>query len=111
VTNVLLHLPPEVIAEADLPYEGLRDTSGITLALDGINVAASVVTLATLRLNAGNLVRAIRSWRLKSPPGRRMTLTVRGDGIELRLDLPPNVSVGDLLEQLQPLLNDDTSGS
>jgi hypothetical protein len=54
--NVLLHLPPEVIAEAGLPYEGLRDPNGITLALDGINVAASVVTLATLRLN---LVRAV----------------------------------------------------
>ncbi|GAA3287974.1 hypothetical protein Dvina_15660 [Dactylosporangium vinaceum] len=105
MTNVLLHLPPEVVADAELPYEGLRDTNGITLALDGINVAASIVTLATLRLNARNLARAIRNWRLKSPPGRRMTLTVRGEGVELHLDLPPNVSVGDLLEQLQPLVN------
>jgi hypothetical protein len=111
VTNVLLHLPPEVIAEAGLPYEGLRDTNGITLALDGINVAASVVTLATLRRSARNLARAIRNWRLKSPPGQRMTLTVHGEGIELRLDLPPNVGVGDLLEQLQPLLNGGSRGS
>jgi hypothetical protein len=36
-----------------------------------------------------------------------MTLTVRGDGINLKIELPPNVSSQQLLRQLTPLLKKD----
>jgi hypothetical protein len=33
-----------------------------------------------------------------------ITLTAKGDGVDLTIDLPPNVSTQRLLEQLAPLL-------
>jgi hypothetical protein len=106
MTNVKLYLPPEILAEADVPYEGVRDLDGIVLAIDGINVAASVITLATLRFRARSLVAAIRRWRLSAGHERPITLTVKGANIDLKIDLPPNVSSGELLDQLRPLLGD-----
>jgi hypothetical protein len=49
------------------------------------------------------LAAAIRRWRHQDT--RPMTLTVRGDGINLTIELPPNVSTRQLLRQLAPLLD------
>lgn len=76
------------------------------MAIEGINFTASVVTLVTLKQYVPTLVAAIRRWRLRQDT-KPMTLTVKGDGINLIIDLPPNVSTEQLLRQLGPLLADD----
>jgi hypothetical protein len=107
-TTVRLTLPAEILREVELPYEGVRDVAGIVVAIEGINLAASVVTLVTLQRYAPRLATAIRKWRLRQP--RRTgdeptTLTVQGPGISLSIDLPPNVNTQDLLVRLAPLLD------
>ncbi|MEV6631519.1 hypothetical protein AB0M54_12290 [Actinoplanes sp. NPDC051470] len=93
-----------------LPYEGVRDAAGIVIAIEGVNVAASIVTLATLKQYAPRLASSLRQWRLRQPrraAGEPTTLTVRGPGLSLTVDLPPNVSTQQLLTQLAPLLDDE----
>lgn len=100
-------MPEEVLREVELPYEGVRDVEGVIVAIEGINVAASVVTLATLKQYAPRLAASIRQWRLRRPRragAEPIKLTVRGPGISLSIDLPPNVSTQQLLSQLGPLL-------
>jgi hypothetical protein len=94
------------VQQAELPYEGLRDLHGIVVAIEGINFTASIVTLATIKQYAPTLAAAIRRWRLLQDT-KPMTLTVKGDGIDLKIDLPPNVGTQQLLEQLAPLLEED----
>ena len=98
-------MPEEIVRDAGLPYEGLRDVSAIELAIEGINFTASVVTLATVQTYAPQLAAAIRRWRLKQDRTPRV-LTVKGDGMELTIDLPPNVSKQQILERLGPLLKE-----
>lgn len=106
MTAVTLQLPAEVVDELAMPYEGVRDLHGMTVAIEGVNLAASVVTLAALRAYARQFVEAIRRWRLRDRRAS-VTMTVRGPGIDLRIDLPRNVSSADLLDQLHVLLSDD----
>jgi hypothetical protein len=105
--TVKLLLPEEIVQDAGLPYEGLRDVSAIELAIEGINFTASVVTLVTIQKYAPQLAAAIRRWRLKQNRSPH-TLTVRGDGLNLTVDLPGNVSKQQILEQLGPLLREST---
>jgi hypothetical protein len=103
-----LSLPEEVLRETELPYDGVRDAGAIVIAIEGVNVAASIVTLATLKQYAPRLAASLRQWRLRQPrrpAGEPTTLTVRGPGIGLSIDLPPNVSTQQLLTQLAPLLD------
>jgi hypothetical protein len=104
MVSVKLQLPQEIVDDLAIPYEGIRDTQGIVLAVEGVNLVASVVTLASLQSKARELVQAIRAWRL----GQRqpVVLRVKGESIDLKIDLPQNVSTGDLLDQLIPLLGD-----
>ncbi|MGN9910162.1 hypothetical protein ACTMTJ_21670 [Phytohabitans sp. LJ34] len=95
--------------DAGIPYEGLRDVQGVVLAIEeGVNVTASIVTLVALKQYAPQLAAAIRRWRLKQAPSSR-TLTVKGDGIDLTIDLPPNISTQELLRRLAPLLDEETN--
>ena len=106
MTAVMMRVPEEIVREAGIPREGLRDTHGIIFAIEGINFTASVITLVTLRQYAPALASAIRRWRFdqeRSP----IVLTVKGDGLDLRVELPPNVSTRELLTRLAPLLEDD----
>jgi hypothetical protein len=105
--SVKLLLPEEIVRDADLPYEGLRDVPTIEVAIEGIKFSASIATLVTTRKYAPHLAAAIRRWRLRQDRAPR-TLTVTGDGISLKIDLPPNVSKQQFLEQLAPLLDGDT---
>ncbi|WP_435126523.1 hypothetical protein [Micromonospora tulbaghiae] len=106
MTTVKLLLPADVMEELDLPYEGVRDVAAITLAVDAVAVMANLATLATLQPQLGELVAAIRNWRLRDPRPSA-ALTVKGPGIDLKVDLPRNVSRAQLLAQLQPLLEDE----
>ena len=104
--TVQLNLPAEIVQETSIPYEGVRDLQGVVVAIDGINFAASLVTLAALKHYAPALAGAIRRWRLRQDT-KPMTLTVKGESIDLTIDLPPNASTQQLLEQLAPLLDDN----
>ncbi|KKK04974.1 hypothetical protein [Micromonospora sp. HK10] len=106
MNSVKLLLPAEVIEELDLPYEGVRDTGAITLAVEGVAVLANLATLATLQPQAEALVTAIRNWRLRNRE-KPAVLTVEGANISLRIELPPNVDRAALLRQLEPLLNEE----
>jgi hypothetical protein len=99
-------LPAQIVQETSIPYEGVRDLHGIVVAIEGINLTASIITLATLKQHAPALAAAIRRWRLRQDP-KPMTLTVKGDGLDITIELPPNVSTQQLLQQLAPLLDKD----
>lgn len=106
MTSVKLLLPPDVIEELDLPYEGVRDVSAITLAIEGVSLMANLATLATLQPQVSALVTALRNWRLRDPRPS-VTLTVKGPGLDLKIDLPRNVSKTQLLDQLRPLFAEE----
>ncbi|MFG1673638.1 hypothetical protein [Micromonospora sp. NPDC049282] len=106
MTGVKLLLPADILEELDLPYEGVRDVPALTVAVDAVSVVANLATLATLQPHLGALVAAIRNWRLRDPRPS-VTLTVKGPGIDLKVDLPRNVSRAQLLAQLQPLLEEE----
>lgn len=106
MTTVRLLLPADVIEELDLSYEGVRDVSAITVAVGAVSVMANLATLATLQPQLGALVTAIRNWRLRDPRPS-VTLTVKGPGIDLKVDLPRNVSKAQFLAQIQPLFGDE----
>lgn len=103
--TVQLNLPAEILQDTKIPYEGVRDLQGIVVAVEGINFTASIVTLVALKQYAPALAGAIRRWRLRQS-ARSMTLTVKGEGINLTIDLPPNVGAQQILEQLAPLLDE-----
>ncbi|MGC4746125.1 hypothetical protein ACLQ28_10740 [Micromonospora sp. DT201] len=105
MTSVKLLLPADVLDELALPYEGVRDVSSVTLAIEGIGVMANLATLATLQPQVGALVTAIRNWRLRDQRPS-VLLTVKGPGIDIKLDLPRNVSTKLLLKQLAPLFDE-----
>ncbi len=102
---VKLQLPPEVLDEVDLPYEGIRGLDAITLAIDGIAVAANLATLAAVQPQLGALVAAIRNWRLRDERPT-VVLTVKGRGVDMRLELPRNVDTATLLKQLQQIFEE-----
>ncbi|WP_406045518.1 hypothetical protein OG799_14210 [Micromonospora sp. NBC_00898] len=106
MTSVKLLLPADVIEELDLPYEGVRGVSAITLAVEGVSVMANLATLATLQPQVNALVTAIRNWRLRDPRPS-VTLTVKGPDLDLKVDLPRNVSKAQLLDQLRPLFAEE----
>src|SRR5262245_52420934 len=103
MSTVLLNVPQEIVDELEIPYDAGRDASAIVLAIEGINVAASAVTLASLRMHASRFVTAIRNWR-HGDARASVTLSITGPGISLTVELPRNVSKAQLLDQLRPLL-------
>ena len=65
------------------------------------------VTLATLRSQRDALVAALRRWVLRRPAGTPTRLTVKGRGLDHRVELSPNVSRAEILAALQPLIERD----
>lgn len=105
MTSIVLRLPEEIIKELELPYEATRDASAVTMAIEGIAVAANVATVLSVQPQLQAIAAAIRRWRL-GDSRESVVLTVRGPDIDLRVDLPRNVSTDRLLRQLRPLLDD-----
>jgi hypothetical protein len=105
MTTVQLSLPDEVVRELSLPYEGVRGPYDLAIAIEGIDVVASIVTLAQLRPQLATLANALRRWR-RADGQRPAVLTVDGPDIKLRLELPPNVQTTDVLAALQSLMED-----
>jgi hypothetical protein len=107
MTSVNLHLPPEVLTDLTLPYDGTRDTRGILIAIEGINVAASIVTLATLKPQLAALASAIRRWRLRQPVTSTVHMTIKSPSLDVKLDLPPNVSTSHIVAALEQLYREE----
>jgi hypothetical protein len=104
MTSIVLRLPDEIIKELPLPYEATRDALAVTMAIEGIAVAANVATVVTAQPQLQAIAAAIRRWRLGTSR-ESVVLTVRGPDIDLRIELPSNVSTQRLLRQLSPLLD------
>lgn len=113
---VELLLPEDVAAAlfAAEAEESDRGPSEISVALDVIGTVSNVVTVAQVTAAAPELARRIRRW-LQGHTGRRTTetrgdepprLLIKGPGVHVELDLPPNVPsqriVAALLEALAP---------
>src|SRR2546423_14541124 len=97
MTSIQLQLPPEVVDELDLPYEGARGVDAVVVAIDGVNLAASVVTLVTLKAQAGKLVGAIPRGGRGRGPGT-IPKTGHGPSIHRRDETAPNVGTGHPLQ-------------
>lgn len=111
MTSARLALPEEIVAHLDLSLDSERDAGMVlTISIDALNVAASVITVATLKQQLPELAQAIRAWARRHPAPTHPTLSVHGPGIDLKLSLPPNVSSRTILEGLAPLLSDEKDG-
>jgi hypothetical protein len=102
MTAVALKIPQEILDDAGLPYEGVRDVTAWVIAMDSIKVASGVITLASLQAQIEPLARAIRRWRLRHV-ARGCTLSVKGPGLDVCIDLPPNISRSQILRALHQL--------
>jgi hypothetical protein len=107
LTNVQLLLPDEVTSRLSLANPDSRDVDLVILAIEGLTVAASIVTLATLRPQLGELAAALRGWVIRRPVATPTRLIVKGRGLDHRVELSPNVSRGEIIAALQPLLERD----
>jgi len=105
MTSVQLALPDEVISQVDLGAEAFRDVSALVIAIDCVDVTASIITLASLRQQLPELARAIRSWVTRRPRDAKPAhLLVKGADFEIRLKLPPNVQTSQVIDAISKLL-------
>ncbi len=109
MTSIQLLLPQEILDEADLPYEGVRDVSNTRIAIDSLSVASSIITLTTLRAYLVPLADAIKRWRSSTDHRDTVMLTVKSDRIDLKVPLKANVRRVEILDALRPLLDDDSA--
>jgi hypothetical protein len=102
-TTVDLELPAVVLADLDLPYEGHRGPSDLTVIINALDAVSTVVALATLKPNLEALAAAIKVWLTRPQQRASYTLTIKGNGIHLRLTLGPNTSKAEILKILGKL--------
>jgi hypothetical protein len=107
MTLVHLRLPADVTSQLVLPRPDHRDVNFVVVGIEGLTVTASVVTLTALRPQFGRLAAALRGWVLRQPVDVPVRLAVKGKGLDLRVELPPNVSRAEILKALQPLVEDE----
>jgi hypothetical protein len=107
MTSIELHVPAEVVTELDIPYEGTRGIHDFSVAIEGINFTASVVTLAALRPRVTTFASALRRWVLRQPNSTTTRLTIKGKGVDFKLDLPPNVSTAQIINALEEMIEYD----
>ena len=104
MTAVRLELPPEVTAGLDL--QTARDLGTAVAVIDGVAVVANVVTVASLVPHLRTLAAAIRAWATGRAAQKPVVLTVRGPGLDIRVDLDPNVPASKILHALERLTED-----
>lgn len=106
MTNVQLALPDEIISQIDFGTQSFRDVSGMVIAIDSLDVTASIITLTSLRKQLPKLARAIRSWVTRRPrDAEPIHLIVKGVDFEIKLELPPNVQTSQIIEAIGKLLD------
>jgi hypothetical protein len=105
MTGVQLELPDEIISQINVSGDSFRDVAGLAIAIDSLDVAASVITVVSLRQQLPDLARAIRSWVMGRPrdaePAR---LLVKNADFEMKIDLPPNVQTAQIVDAISGLL-------
>lgn len=105
---VKLILPYEVTEQLGLEAESLRDVPSLLLAIDGLDVAASITTLASLRDHLPQVAERLRAWIMRRPSDSRATrLLVKGDNVDIAVVLPPNVGTASIMEAVAKLLVDE----
>ena len=104
MTMVELLLPQEVVE--GLTVDGVRDRDVVSwrVAIDGLAVTSSLITISTLQTQLPILAQAIRGWVTGRGTARTTTLHVKGPNVEIRLDLPPNVSTQTITEAINRAL-------
>ena len=110
---VELSLPEEVAAALPPVEETERGPSDFSVALEVIGAVSNVVTVGQVVRAAPEIARRIRGW-LQSRTGRAGTstgketprLVIKGPGVHVEIDLPPNVPsqriAAALIEALAP---------
>jgi hypothetical protein len=115
MTIVHLSLPAEVLDEMDLPRQRERERNGevLSIIVGATTTAADAVTVALTPVYLHELAKAIRNWRARSRSSdatdEGVRLRVSGPGIDLSIDLPPNVSRRQILDVLRRLVPDEPS--
>jgi hypothetical protein len=111
--SVDLQLPSEILSGLELEPDVVRGPSDIAVVIDGINMASSLVTLASVCKALPALARRIRSWRGDHHQGEPTTpiLVVSGPGISVEVPLPPNVSAQTILDALAQVIDQGNSAS
>jgi hypothetical protein len=117
MTSIQLALPDEITSQIECGREAFRDVSTLIIAIDSLDVAASVITVVGLRQQLPNLARAIRSWVTGRPRDAEPAhLLVKGSDFEVKLVLPPNVQTAQIIDAINGLLaslpegNTDSAG-
>jgi hypothetical protein len=106
MTGIRLELPDDVVSQIDLGTESFRDIPSLVVAIDCMDVTASIVTLVSLREQLPALARVIRSWVTRRPRNAEPTsLLVKGPNFEIKLELPPNVQTSQIIDAISKLLD------
>ncbi|MCK9893624.1 ABC transporter substrate-binding protein [Frankia sp. AgB32] len=106
--RVELCLPEDVIAELELGESGTRGAPELMIAVEGLNLFASFITVAGLAGQLPTLARALRRWVGRQPAtGQPIRLLVKGPGTNMELDLPPNVDTARIVAALSRLLSEE----
>lgn len=106
---VELRLPADVMTAVEPDADTERGPSEFTIALDVVGAVSNVVTVAQVLKAAPELARRLRSWahgRSTHPDER---LVIKGPGVSVELDLPPNVSSQKIVDALTEALQADTA--
>jgi hypothetical protein len=105
MTCIQLAFPDEIVSQIDLGTETVRDISTLVIAIDSLDVTASIITLTGLRQQLPEIARAIRSWVLRRPrEAEPAHLLVKGSDFEISLELPPNVHTSQIVDAISQLL-------
>jgi len=101
VSTVRLELPVGVADGLDL--QTARDWGSVAAVIEGVDVVANVVTLTSLAPHLRALAQNIRAWAGGRPGAPPTVLTIRGKGIDVRVELDPNVPTAKILRALERL--------
>jgi hypothetical protein len=103
--RVELRLPPEIMAAVEADTDTERGPSELSVALDVVGAVSNVFTVAQLLKAAPELARRLRAWVRNRPAHHgEERLLIKGPGVSVELDLPPNVSSQKIVDALTAAL-------
>jgi hypothetical protein len=103
--NIRLELPKEIANQLDLGSESYRDISALAIAMDCLDVTASVITVTSLRQQLPELASSIRSWITRRPrDAEPVRMQVKGNDFQFSLELPRNVQTAQIIGAIEKLL-------
>jgi hypothetical protein len=107
---VELRLPPEIMTAVAVDTEAERGPSEFSVVLDVVGAVSNVFTVAQLLKAAPELARRLRA-RVQKSPSRlgEERLVIKGPGVSVELDLPPNVSSQKIVDALTAALQPEAT--